>query len=59
MVCNGHEESDMMLYIDKSGNSHVVKVYDIVYDQAGYPQFLIYFNKQWLRKSAKYFTPLP
>lgn len=32
-------------------------VYDITYNEAGYPQFLIYKDGQWLRVSAKYFIP--
>lgn len=34
------------------------KVYDITYDKAGYPHFLIYKEGQWLRVSAKYFRPI-
>ena len=35
-----------------------VDVYDITYERiSGYPQFLIYENNQWLRKSAKHFRP--
>lgn len=33
------------------------EVFDITYDRAGYPQFLIYRENQWLRVSAKHFTP--
>ena len=33
------------------------QVYDITYDKAGYPHFLIYKDGQWLRISAKYFRP--
>lgn len=32
-------------------------VYDITYDKAGYPHFLVYKDGQWLRISAKYFRP--
>lgn len=32
-------------------------VYDVTYDKAGYPHFLIYKDGQWLRLSAKYFRP--
>lgn len=32
-------------------------LYDITYDKAGYPHFLIYKEGQWLRLSAKYFRP--
>lgn len=37
---------------------HKVKIYDISYDKDGFPLFLIYFNEQWIRKSAKYFKPI-
>lgn len=33
-------------------------IFDITYDSCGYPQFLIYRDNQWLRMSAKYFTPV-
>ena len=32
-------------------------VYDITYDKAGYPHFLIYKDGQWIRMSAKHFRP--
>lgn len=32
-------------------------VYDIQYDSAGFPHFLIYSDNQWLRVSAKHFEP--
>lgn len=34
------------------------EVYDITYDKAGYPHFLIYQDGKWLRVSAKHFIPL-
>ena len=33
-------------------------VYDIRYDNAGYPHFLFYKEGQWLLKSAKHFKPV-
>lgn len=33
------------------------KVYDIAYDKAGYPHFLIYKDGNWVRMSAKHFRP--
>jgi hypothetical protein len=33
-------------------------VYDIRYDGAGYPHFVIYQDGQWLCKSAKHFEPV-
>lgn len=45
-----------MLVTEKS-NGKMYHVYDVVYDKAGYPHFLIYKNNQWIRQSAKYFEP--
>lgn len=45
-----------MIVINKN-NNEVHKVYDVTYDKAGYPHFLIYKDSQWLRISAKYFEP--
>ena len=33
------------------------EIYDITYNQTGFPQFLIFKNNQWLRISAKHFRP--
>lgn len=33
------------------------RIYDIVYDKHGYAHFLIYRKGEWVRKSAKHFTP--
>lgn len=33
-------------------------VYDIRYDNAGYPHFLFYKDGQWLLRSAKHFKPV-
>ena len=32
-------------------------VYDITYNKAGYPHFLIYKDGEWVRMSAKHFRP--
>lgn len=40
----------------KRENSYLT-VYDITYDSAGYPQFLIYEDGEWKRVSAKYYDP--
>lgn len=45
----------MNLINKNSGKDY--KVYDITYDKAGYPHFLIYKDGQWLRMSAKHFRP--
>lgn len=34
------------------------EVFDITYDKAGYPHFLIYKYGQWVRLSAKHFRPI-
>lgn len=34
------------------------EVFDITYDNVGYPRFLIYKDGQWIRRSAKYFKPI-
>ena len=46
---------NMNLINKNSGKDY--KVYDITYDKAGYPHFLIYKDGQWLRMSAKHFRP--
>lgn len=45
------------LNVINKNNGRVHKVYDITYDKAGYPHFLIYKDGKWLRISAKYFKP--
>ena len=46
-----------MTVINKNNNERY-DVYDITYNNVGYPHFLIYKDGQWLRMSAKYFRPL-
>ena len=36
-----------------------VTVYDVTYNKAGYPLFLIYKKNQWIRISAKHFSTQP
>lgn len=38
-------------------NDKSYTVYDITYDKAGYPHFLVYKDGQWIRMSAKHFRP--
>lgn len=45
-----------MIVINKN-NDKQYTVYDIAYDKAGYPHFLIYKDNQWIRVSAKHFRP--
>ena len=33
-------------------------VFDVKYDQCGYPLFLIHDDNQWLLRSAKHFRPI-
>ena len=40
----------------KVSNS-IHEVYDIQYDDCGYPHFLIYENNAWVRVSAKHYIP--
>lgn len=47
----------MNMNLINKNNSKGYQVYDITYDKAGYPHFLIYKDGQWLRMSAKYFRP--
>lgn len=45
-----------MMVVNKNNNK-LYEVFDITYDKAGYPHFLIYKNGHWVRKSAKHFKP--
>lgn len=38
-------------------NNMIYEVFDITYNKAGYPHFLIYKDGEWLRMSAKHFKP--
>jgi hypothetical protein len=44
--------------VKNKDNNETYEVYDITYDNKGYPHFLIYKDNQWLRMSAKHFRPL-
>ena len=33
-------------------------IYNVSYNKSGYPVFLIFKDGQWIRKSAKYFSPI-
>ena len=37
--------------------NQLVTVYDIKYDSAGYPHFLVYIDGQWLIRTAKHYIP--
>jgi hypothetical protein len=45
-----------MIVINKDNNKQC-RVYDITYDKAGYPRFLVHKDNQWVRMSAKHFKP--
>lgn len=48
-----------MVVYELREDSHIIvpiKVYDISYDQCGYPLFLIREEGQWKRRSAKYYV---
>ena len=45
-----------MMVVNKN-NGQLYEVFDIVYNKAGYPHFLIYKDGEWLRLSAKNFKP--
>lgn len=47
----------MNLNLINKSNGKDYQVYDITYDKAGYPHFLIYKDGQWIRMSAKHFRP--
>ena len=48
----------MNLVLTNKNDNKEYNIYDISYDSAGYPLFLIYKDEQWLRLSAKHFKPL-
>lgn len=47
-----------MFTVINKNNKEIHEVYDITYDKAGYPHFLIYKDGQWVRLSAKNFVPI-
>ena len=47
----------MNINVTNKNNGKDYRVYDITYDKAGYPHFLIYHDGQWIRMSAKHFKP--
>lgn len=53
------EVKNMMSFaVINKNNDTMYEVYDVQYNKAGYPHFLIYRDGQWLTPSAKYFRPL-
>lgn len=47
----------MSMTVINKNNNKKHNVFDITYDKAGYPHFLIYKDEQWVRMSAKHFRP--
>lgn len=48
----------MLFSVINKENNTLCDVYDVTYNNAGYPHFLTYKDGQWLRLSAKYFRPI-
>ena len=48
----------MSLIVSNKDNDKWYEVFDVTYDKAGYPHFLVYKDNQWIRLSAKHFVPL-
>lgn len=47
-----------MFTVINKDSKEIVDVYDVAYDKKGYAHFLIYKDNQWIRMSAKHFTPV-
>lgn len=47
----------MNMNVVNKSNGKEYQIYDITYDNAGYPHFLVYKDGQWVRMSAKHFRP--
>ena len=47
----------MNFLVTNKDNGDMYEVYDVVYNKAGYPHFLIYKDGEWIRLSAKHFKP--
>ena len=46
------------LIVENKNNNRLYEVFNVTYDKAGYPHFLIYRDGEWVRLSAKHFRPL-
>ena len=46
------------LIVENKDNGMIYEVFDVAYDNVGYPHFLVYKDGQWIRMSAKHFRPL-
>ena len=47
----------MNFFVTNKDNGDMYEVYDVVYNKAGYPHFLIYKDGEGIRLSAKHFKP--
>lgn len=47
----------MAFTVIKKDDNTLYEVYNVSYNKAGYPHFLIYKDGQWLSMSAKHFRP--
>ena len=47
----------MSMMVVNKNNGQLYEVFDIAYNKAGYPHFLIYKDGEWVRVSAKHFKP--
>lgn len=47
---------DKMILLYKPDNA-VYEIFDVSYDKTGFPIFLFFRRGQWIRMSAKHFTP--
>lgn len=47
----------MTINLINKSDGEAYTIYDITYDKAGYPHFLIYKDGEWVRMSAKHFRP--
>lgn len=52
------ENNVMELYLRNINDNKIYKIYDVSYNSAGYPHFLVFQKNQWIRMSAKYFRPI-
>ena len=48
---------NVLFAVKNKNNNDKYDVYDVTYNKAGYPHFLIYKDGQWVRMSAKHFRP--
>jgi hypothetical protein len=48
----------MNLIVRNKDNNKIYEVFQITYNNNGYPHFLIYKDGEWLRMSAKHFKPI-